>query len=261
MKMSKVNIDVDDRKGLGRIIRVTYDNQKKLNCIGLKMVEELAEVFTRFQVDTELRCIVLTGAGEQAFIGGVDINELIGMNPQSAEAFITCLHGLCQAIRDVPVPVIARISGYCLGGGLEVAAACDLRVAAEGSTFGMPEVRVGIPSVIEAALLPRLIGWGKTSELVYTGRSMPADEALRWGLVEQVVSANELDRATDNLVEAIINSGPRAIRLQKALLRKWETLPLDKAVEAGIQSLRQAYETVEPKVFMQRFLNRKKNKD
>ena len=109
-----------------------------------------------------------------------------GDTTASAEAFIARLHGACAAIRSLPVPVIARISGYCLGGGLEVAASCDLRVASEDSTFGMPEVNVGIPSVIEAALLPRLVGWGKARELVYTGLSISAAEAVSCGLVERV---------------------------------------------------------------------------
>lgn len=256
--MPSVNVDVEDRKDLGRVIRVEYDNHEKLNCIGLKMVDELTEVFTRFQVDEELRVVVLTGAGDRAFIGGVDIHELYGMNTDGAETFITRLSGLCRAIREVPVPVIARICGYCLGGGLEVAASCDMRVASAGSTFAMPEVNVGIPSVIEAALLPRLIGWGKTSELVYTGLPMSAHEAWRCGFVERVVPENELDAAVERLVKAITKSGPRAIRLQKVLLRQWETLPLDKAVEAGIQSFRQAYQTNEPQTFMQPFLDRRK---
>ena len=96
--------------------------------------------------------MILTGEGNHAFIGGVGIDELAGLTPATAEVFITRLHNLCSAIRDVPVPVIARISGNCLGGGLEVAASCDLRVATADSTFGMPEVNVGIPSVFNLIL-------------------------------------------------------------------------------------------------------------
>ena len=102
----------------------------------------------------QLRALILTGAGDRAFIGGADINEMVELDQESARIFITHLHEACTALRNLPVPVIARISGYCLGAGLEVAASCDLRIASEHSSFGMPEVRVGIPSVIEAALLP-----------------------------------------------------------------------------------------------------------
>jgi len=258
-KMPNVAVDIHDKGDRGKIVTVTLDNSGKLNTVTTPLVEQLTEAFTRFHADKDLRLMVLTGAGNHAFIGGVDINELAGMTRPTAEAFITRLHHLCTAIRNVPVPVVARISGYCLGGGLEVAAACDLRVAATDSTFGMPEVNVGIPSVIEAALLPRLIGWGKTAELVYTGRMLSAEEALVCGLVERVVPGDELDRAVADWADAILNAGPRAIRLQKALLREWEAAPLERAIQRGIRYLGKAYETDEPQRLMNRFFAQKRN--
>ena len=156
------------------------------------------------------------------------------------------------------MPVIARIRGYCLGGGLEIAASCDLRVASEDATFGMPEVRVGIPSVIEAALLPRLVGAGKTRELVYTGESITATEAARCGLVDRVVPGTGLDDATHGWVQAIGAAGAQAIRLQKALLRRWDAVSLDDAIQAGIQSFTSAYQTDEPRRLMQAFLKRQR---
>ena len=110
--------------------------------------------------DPELRLAILTGAGGRAFVGGADIGEIAALDHASARDFITLVHRCCDAFRRLPVPVIARIDGYALGAGLELAAACDLRVASETSVFGMPEVAIGIPSVVEAALLPRLIGAG-----------------------------------------------------------------------------------------------------
>src|SRR5689334_15819468 len=138
-----------------------------------------------------------------------------------AREFITLLHRACDALRRLPVPVIARIDGYALGAGLELAAACDIRIAAAGARFGMPEVKVGIPSVIEAALLPSLIGWGRTRRLLYTGDTIDAAEAERWGLVERCVPTAELDGAIDAALDAILACGARAIRLQKALIREW----------------------------------------
>lgn len=256
--MADVVVEMEEKEGRGRIVTVTLDNAEKLNTLNTPLIERLTASFTRFHGDEDLRLMILTGKGNRAFMGGVDINELAALTPPAAEAFITRLHGLCAAIRDLPVPVIARISGYCLGGGLEVAATCDLRVAAEGSTFGMPEVNVGIPSVIEAALLPRLIGWGKTSELVYTGRHMSALEALQCGLVERVVPQEELDAAVREWEEAVLNAGPRAVRIQKSLLREWEGLPLGRAIERGIRSFGEAYETDEPRRLTARFLEGKK---
>ena len=256
-----VHVDVDDRDQVGRVVRVTVDHTAKLNILNTPLIEKLAAAIESFHDDEGLRVMILTGAGDRAFIGGVDIKEMVGFDPASAEAFITRLHGVCAAIRSLPVPVIARISGYCLGGGLEVAASCDLRVASEDSTFGMPEVNVGIPSVIEAALLPRLVGWGKAREIIYTHRSISAAEALSCGLVERVIAGEELDRAVEEWVEAIVNAGARATRLQKALIRHWEMLPVDRAIEKGIQAFGQAYQTDEPRTLMKRFLERRRDKE
>ncbi len=163
---------------------------------------------------------------------------------------------MCAALRDLSAPVIARINGYALGAGLEVAAACDLRVAAANAVFGMPEVRVGIPSVIEAALLPRLLGWGRTRELLLLGENIDAETALRWGLVERVVPADSLDAAVEACLAALLKAGPRAVRLQKKLIRQWEDLPVSGAIEAGIDCFADAYATDEPSRLMRAFLDR-----
>ena len=242
----------------GLVARLTIDNQPKLNILNSALIGQLTSAVTGLQSDERLRVLILTGAGNRAFIGGADVTEMAGLNPDSAREFISCLHEACAALRNMPVPVIARIDGYCLGAGLEIAASCDLRIASEGSTFGMPEVRVGIPSVIEAALLPTLIGWGRSRELLLTGRQITAEAALEWGLVERVVAAGDLDSAVTEWVEAIIAAGPRAVRLQKALIREWERLPLDQAIERGIEAFSEAYCSDEPKTMMGRFLNRRR---
>ena len=149
-------------------------------------------------------------------------------------------------MRAAPVPVIARIGGYALGAGLELAASCDLRVAAEGAVFGMPEVRLGIPSVVEAALLPGLVGWGRAREMLLLGETFDADAALAMGLVDAVVPAADLDAAVEARLAALLAAGPRAIRLQKALIRAWEDLPLKDAVAAGVDAFAAAFETDEP---------------
>ena len=188
---------------------------------------------------------------------GADTRELVELDPTSAGHYITSLHLACAAIRKTPVPVIARIDGCCLGAGLEIAISCDLRVASATSTFGMPEVKVGLPSVIEAVVLRRLIGPGKTRQLVYTGESIAADEALACGLVEKVVQPEELNTSVDEWARAIADAGPRAIRLQKELVRRWDDVPLDHAIVAGIHSFTTAYTTDEPRRLIRRFLDRK----
>jgi enoyl-CoA hydratase len=177
---------------------------------------------------------------------------------EEARRFITRLHKCCEAIRAIPVPTIARINGFTLGGGLEIAASCDVRVAVEDAVFGMPEVRLGIPSVIEAALLPMLIGWGRTREILLFGENFAAQDALSWGLVQRVVSGTELDAAVDRWIEQVLSCAPGAVRLQKQLIRAWEELPLGAAIEAGIDSFATAVRSGEPAAVMRDFLARHK---
>lgn len=273
-----LHVTLEDHDERGCVARVVVDYQARLNILNSELIRQLTDAAKTLAGNERLRAVILTGAGDRAFIGGSDINEMAtldnsptldkssaldnssGIEKSSARGFITRLHEACAALRDLPVPVIARINGYCLGAGLEIAASCDLRVAADHSTFGMPEVKVGIPSVIEAALLPRLIGWGKAAELIYTGESISASEALGCGLVERVVPLDELDRAVERWTEAILEAGPRAVRVQKALMRDWERLPLDQAIERGIESFAAAYETDEPSRMMQGFLERRRKR-
>jgi enoyl-CoA hydratase/carnithine racemase len=148
--------------------------------------------------------------------------------------------------RRLPVPVIARIDGYALGAGLELACACDLRVASGRALFGMPEVRIGIPSVVEAALLPKLIGPGRARQLLLTGETIGAAEALAWGLVDVVATPEALDKAVEDLARPILAAGANAIRLQKALILDWEELPTAAAVQRGVDCFVSAYDTDEP---------------
>ena len=154
--------------------------------------------------------------------------------------------------------MIARLPGWCLGGGLEVAAACDFRIAAHDAKFGMPEVRVGIPSVIHAALLPRLIGWGRARWLVMTAENIDAPTALAWGLVDVVAKEGGLDAAVEHTVKALLECGPEALRAQKALLRQWEELPLTESVNLSVGVFGKSFLTGEPQRLMQGFLDRKK---
>lgn len=221
-------------------------NESRRNALTGALMEALTEVFRKLATKETLRAVVLSGEGEKAFSGGVDIQEMAGLEPSQAKTFITRLHSVCQAIRDLPVPVIARIQGYALGGALEVAASCDLRIAGTGARFGMPEVRLGIPSVIEAALLPRLIGWGWTRRLLFLGEIISAQEALACGLVERVVEDGQLDQAVEEWLTMLLSAGPNAIRQQKALIQKWEDVSISQAITLGIEAFHAAYENGEP---------------
>lgn len=240
------------------VATISFQGIKSLNILGSAEAEALTRTIASLAGRADLRLLILTGVGEKAFIGGADIEEMAKLTPASASAFISKLHEVCQAIRDLPVPVIARIRGYCLGGGLEVAAACDLRAASDDARFGMPEVKVGLPSVIEATLLPHLIGWGRTREIIYTGRIFGASEALQMGLVETVVPGNELDVAVAECVAAILECSSQAIRAQKELFRQWERLPPTEAAEASIPIFARCFENGEPNEYLRKFLQKKR---
>jgi enoyl-CoA hydratase/carnithine racemase len=249
-----VNVQRDARG----VAVVTIDNPARLNTLNTPVMTDLIAAVEHLGADAGLRAVVLRGAGERAFIGGADIDEMSALDPASARAFITLVHRSCDVFRRLPVPVIARIRGYVFGAGVEVAAACDMRVASTDAQFGMPEVRLGVPSVVEAALLPQLIGWGRTRQWLLTGDTIDATTAHAWGLVEDVVPAERLDVAVERLLASILASGPQAIRLQKALITDWEDLPLRQAVQRGIDSFASAWVGDEPRRMMQEFLDRRR---
>jgi enoyl-CoA hydratase/carnithine racemase len=248
-----VLVRLDERGAGARIAHVTINNARKLNTLNSRLMQEFVAVCRDLAHDEALRAAVVTGAGDKAFVGGADIDEMVALDPVSARTFITRLHECCHAVRELPVPVIARIQGYALGGGLELAAACDLRIAADTAVFGMPEVKLGIPSVIEAALLPALVGWGRARRLLLLGETFRATEVATWGLVERIVPADRLDEAVESCIQSILQAGARAVRLQKQLIRTWEDLPLRAAIEAGIDAFVAAWQSDEPRRAMSAF--------
>jgi enoyl-CoA hydratase len=253
----EVQVELRDRPDGGRVGFVSIAAKHRLNLLDAGLMRRFSEAMAGLSADGELRAVVLAGADARPFVGGADIREMAAIpDPDAARAFIELVHGCCRAVRDCPVPVIARIEGYALGAGLELAAACDLRIAAAGARFGMPEVRVGIPSVVEAALLPGLIGWGRTRRLLLLGEIIGAAEALEWGLVERVVPAAGLDGAVEDWLGHLGSAGPLALRAQKALMREWENLPTDRAVAAGIEAFARSWSGDEPARMMRGFLHR-----
>jgi len=241
-----IRTELESRAG-GVVARVTIDNPAKLNILTSAVLRRFSEEIKSLEAKPSLRAVVLTGAGEKAFIGGADLETLGALDPASAREFIGLVHAACAALRECPVPVIARINGWCLGAGLELAACCDLRIAADSAAFGMPEVRLGIPSVVEAAMLPRLVGAGRARWLVLSGETIDARTALDWGLIERISSIDSLDAQVNSLLDSILAGEPEAIRAQKRLCKLWEEAPLAESVRASIDEFARAYESDEPR--------------
>ena len=246
---AQVRLSVEEHDQ-GRVATVTIDNQRKLNAISPDIARGLAETFATLSQDDRLRAVVLTGAGDRAFSAGADIDAMKQLNPASARAFITGLHEAIAGVRRCPVPVIGRLRGYCFGGALELAAGCDFRIGDETVVVGMPEVKVGIPSVIEAALLPGLIGWGKAREMVLLGGTYVAEESAAMGILQKLVPAAELDDAVSAWVNQLLSNGAAAVRLQKRLLADWERQGLEHAIAASIDQFASAFKSDEPAELM-----------
>jgi enoyl-CoA hydratase/carnithine racemase len=223
----------------GGVARIFLNRPQKVNALDSALLDALAEALQN--LDETVRVVVLGGHGS-AFCGGADLNELRALNPQTAREFIGRVHRACESVRALPVPVVARLHGAVIGAGLELAAACDLRIAANGTRFAMPEVRLGIPSVVEAALLPRLVGSGRAAWLVLTGEPIDAEQARSWGLVEKCCEPAALDQTVSQAVNSLMAGERAALAAQKRLLQQWEEQPLAACVAASIEAFAASYD-------------------
>lgn len=237
------------------VARVVIDRAAKLNALNSALIAKISDAFHQLAGDDAVRAVVLEGEG-RAWVVGADINELAALDRGTAATFIAHLHTAMLSVRDLPVPVVAKIGGFALGGGMELAAACDLRIASTNARFGMPEVQVGLPSVIEASLLPRLMGFGRAGRLMLTGEVIDAPRAAAWGFVEDVVAPGELDDAVHNVLTEICRAAPNAVRAQKRLLRSWQGMTPDAAAAASVPTFAEAFHTDEPTERLARFARR-----
>ncbi|MEM9062005.1 MAG: enoyl-CoA hydratase-related protein [Pseudomonadota bacterium] len=250
-----VRCDIEDRPE-GPIAHLRIDHPERRNALGPAVVAALTEQATRLHDMPELRIVTLRGSGAM-FSAGANVKILAGLDPDGARAFISALHGAIDAVRRIPVPVIAVLEGRCYGGAMELAAACDMRLAAETLISGMPEVRVGIPSVIEACLLPRLIGWGKTSELLFTGRDVVGAENREIGFVERMAPHDEVDAALEEWTGMILACAPGAVRAQKRVMQGWE--PDDgPGIAASIEAFALSYRGDEPARYLAPFVAKRR---
>jgi enoyl-CoA hydratase len=239
------------------VATISIERDEKRNALNTATANGIADAAEKLTLDKTLRAVVLRSAGTKAFSAGADIGELSSLDQSTAFGFIDNLRRAIQAIFDLPVPVICRIQGACIGGAMEMAAACDLRIASDNAGFCMPEVRVGIPSVIQAALLPRIMGRGRAGWLVLSGDVIDARTAFDWGFIEQIVAPEQLDSAVDEAVASILASAPEAVRTQKRLLKDWDSLPLDQAITASMETFAASYKGDEPAAYMAHIVNRK----
>lgn len=236
--MNFENIICTKEKGIARI---TVNRPDKRNALNQGVRQELRQVLKDIEDDESVKVAIITGTGDKAFIGGADITELKEMTPLTCEARASTLgQQLYTDIENLRVPVIAMINGFCLGGGCEIAMCCDVRIASENAKLGQPEINIGLfPGGGGTQRLPRLVGWGRAKELLYTGRIIDATEAERIGLVDRVVPQDKLESTVTELAEAIASKSPVVIRLLKKVINEgmYSNLPDGLAYEKSTFSL------------------------
>jgi len=208
-----------DKKG---IVRITINRPEVRNSLNIQVRKDLKKAVTAINKDKGARVAIITGAGEKAFIAGADLNYFRDADALTIEEYAADLgQQLYTDIENLKVPVIAAINGFCFGGGLEVAMCCDIRIASTNAKFGQLEINVGLfPGGGATQRLPRLIGWGRAKELIYTGKIIDATEADRIGLVEKVVPEDKLEEEVQQLAESIADKSPLMIKLAKKVINR-----------------------------------------
>ena len=223
----------------GAVAVLSLNRPDKLNAMNSRMKEELDSSLAELEADETVRAVVVTGAGDKAFAAGADIAEFAGKAPvdQWAASGHASLYNVVDRFHK---PIIAMINGYCLGGGLELAMACDIRFASDRAQLGQPEINIGIiPGGGGSQRLPRLVGLGKAMQLILTGERIPASEALSIGLVDDVVPHDQLEARTMELANKIAEKSPAAVRLAKEAVKASARLPIDQGLrfEQGLFSI------------------------
>jgi enoyl-CoA hydratase/carnithine racemase len=239
---SSAPVVLSDRVAPG-IAVVKLNRPEARNALSTGLIERMLDLLSSLAEDHELRVLVLTGAGERAFCAGADLHERRRLNAEQRTVHTNLINDLADAVATFPVPVIAAIRGYALAGGMELALACDLRVASTDAAFGLPEVKIGIfPGAGGVVRLPRLVGPGNARELIYTGRQVPASEAFEIGLADHLVEPLEVMPVAIHLAESIAANAPLAIRAAKQALWESEGLP-ERAAHRIVQQHRRSLDT------------------
>ena len=240
------------------IYLLTVNRPQALNALNEATLAEIGEAVAQVGGAAEARVLLVTGAGERAFVAGADIVEMKDKTVEEARVFSEQGMRVMHAIEALPVPAIALVNGYCLGGGCELAMACDFILAADNAVFGQPEVNLGIPPGFGGTQrLPRRVGSARALELIASGRQVRADEALRIGLANHVYPPAELRTKGLELARAIATKGPAAVRLVKQAMQRGRDLDLYAACELEPELFAQAFATADQKEGMQAFLEKR----
>lgn len=244
----------------GTVGIITINRPKALNALNLQVLEELDEVLCEVDRD-RVRALILTGAGEKAFVAGADISQMCGFTKAEAEAFGEKGNGIFRRLETFPVPVIAAVNGFALGGGCELALSCDIRICSDQAVFGQPEAGLGItPGFGGTQRLARTVSPGMAKQMIYTAKNIKAEEAYRIGLVNAVYPGEELMGAARKLAEQISRNAPIAVRNCKKAINDGLQMDMDQALVLEKQLFGDCFETHDQKEGMEAFLEKRKEK-
>lgn len=244
----------------GQYAIITINRERALNALNSTVLDELDKTLDSVDLDA-VRCLILTGAGQKSFVAGADIGEMSTLTKAEGEAFGKKGNDVFRKLETFPIPVIAAINGFALGGGCEISMSCDIRICSENAVFGQPEVGLGItPGFGGTQRLARLVGAGMAKQMIYTARNIKADEAYRIGLVNAVYAAEELMPAAEKMAATIAKNAPIAVRNCKKAMNEGISLPIDKAVEVEEKLFGDCFETHDQQEGMACFLSKEKPK-
>ncbi len=244
----------------GAVATITIDRQKALNALNSQVLDELSEVLDAVDLNV-VRAIILTGAGEKSFVAGADIGEMSTLTKAEGEAFGKKGNDVFRRLETFPIPVIAAVNGFALGGGCEIAMSCDIRICSENAVFGQPEVGLGItPGFGGTQRLARIVSVGKAKEMIYSARNIKADEAYRIGLVNNVYPLEELLPAAKKLAGIIAANAPIAVRNCKKAINEGLQVDMDAAIVVEEKLFGDCFETEDQKAGMANFLEKDKEK-
>ena len=239
---------------------ITINRERALNALNSTVLEELDQTLDAVNLD-EVRCLILTGAGQKSFVAGADIGEMSNLTKAEGEAFGKKGNDVFRKLETFPIPVIAAINGFALGGGCEIAMSCDIRICSDNAVFGQPEVGLGItPGFGGTQRLPRLVGAGMAKQLIYTAKNIKADEALRIGLVNAVYTQEELMPAAEKMAAAIAKQAPIAVRNCKKAINDGLDVDMDQAIVIEEKLFGDCFETEDQRYGMAFFLDKNKEK-
>ena len=242
----------------GQIGIITINRPKALNALNSTVLEELDKTLDAVDLQT-VRCLILTGAGEKSFVAGADIGEMSTLTKAEGEAFGKKGNDVFRKLETFPIPVIAAVNGFALGGGCEISMSCDIRICSENAVFGQPEVGLGItPGFGGTQRLARIVGAGKAKEMIYGARNIKAEEAYRIGLVNNVYPLEELMPAAKKLAATIARNAPIAVRNCKRAINEGLQVDMDQAVVIEEKLFGNCFETYDQKEGMAAFLEKRK---